>query len=322
MNSPLYIVLNDLCLYSKDNPISDTKYEARRWVKSFYELVIHAQNAGAIGGLRTYLSFDEIKLVKDYTLRDWSADEDIDRDLRLRMIEIFSQLSHSDKFPENQQGDPLIDCKFNHQRAYGIWGAIYLDSFSISLLTHSVWDTHELIAEIEELDEETLEVDERTEMVRHLTKNEHLLIHTDWLTNRTRIVIPNGTSLWSNHKRLFPSLSFCKNTKQQIKSLSGLHLRQVMKRLSELEEACKNWKDGAFDMNVLPHCTPESQATLTQYRSEHSFECDDSITRLFSLHTRFTPDAGRIFFYPHVRASGERVLFIGHVDRKLPNVSY
>lgn len=321
MSSTVYAVLNDLCLHDKDSPITGTTYDANQWVKSFYELLLLAQDEG-VNGLRTYLSFDEIHLLEDYRLRDWSNDRSIDQDLRERIKEIFAQLAYVDEFPENQQGDPLIDCRYNDRVAYGIWGAIYLESLSISLLSDEIWDTHELRANIEEMDEETFEIDERLEAVRHLSQAGHLASHKTWLAEQTKIVIPNGNSLWINRKHLFPSLSFCKNTKTQIRSLTGHQLRQVIKRLKELERASQNWTSGAFDKDSLPNCTPESQATLTQYEAEHSFECDDGETRIFSLHTRFTPNAGRIFFYPHVRASEERVLFIGHVGKKLPNVSY
>lgn len=321
MNTPVYAVLNDLSLHSKTNPISATKYKARAWVKSLYELFIRSQREG-VSGLRTYLSFDQIQLIEGYSLREWSADNDVDQDIRLRIIDIFSQLAHAAEFPENQQGDPLIECRYNQQIAHGIWGAISLDSFSISLLTHNFWDTHKLLASVDEMDEETGEVSSRTPPVEHLSRDIHLPLHREWLQDRTKIVIANGNMLWMRRGKLFPSLSFCKNTEMQVKGLVGLHLLQVIKRLNELETACRNWKRGAFDKNTLPHCTPESEATLTTYKTDHSFECSDGETRLFSLHTRFTPGAGRIFFYPHAINSEERVLHIGHIGPKLPNVSY
>jgi hypothetical protein len=321
MSSAVFVVLNDLCLHYEDNPITGTAYDAQEWVKSFYQLLLRAQDEG-VNGLRTYLSFDEIHLLEDYRLRDWSNDRSIDQDLRERIKEIFAQLAYVDEFPENQQGNPLIDCRFNDRVAYGIWGAIYLESFSISLLSDEIWDNHELHANVEEMDEETFEIDERLEVVRHLSQDRHLMSHQDWLAEQTKIVIPNGNSLWTNRKLLFPSLSFCKNTRDQIRSLTGHQLRQVVRRLTELESACKNWTSGVFDKEWLPNCTPESQATLIHYEAEHSFECDDGETRVFSLHIRFTPNAGRIFFYPHIRSSGDHVIFVGHIGKKLRTVNY
>jgi hypothetical protein len=321
MNSTVFAVLNELSLHSSSYPITATKYEARTWVKTFYELLIKAQEQG-VKGLRTYATFDEILLVDEYSLRDWSSDNDVDYDLRQSILFIFSSLSRSTEFPENQDGNPLIECLYDKKRANGLWGAIALDSFSISLQSQTLWDTHELNVSIEEMDEDTTEIEERNELVKHLYKEQHLASHEAWLRSQTKVFIPNGNYLWAYRKRLFPLLSFCKTTQSQIKALNGPILKQVIKKLTELQLACQTWTEGAFDKNVLLNCTPESEATLTMYNSEHSFECEDGETRLFSLHVSFTPTAGRIFFYPHVKATGEHIIYMGHIGKKLPNVSY
>jgi len=316
-----YAVLNELSFHNSHNPYKATKYQAREHVEAFYRLLTEAKEKG-VEGLRTYIPFDEIQLIEGYSLREWSADDAVELELRQRIQDIFSGLSKSSEFPENQQGDPLIDCYHEGKQAHGIWGAIALDSLSISLQTGDPWDKPELTVSVHEMDEETLEIDEREEIVKHLYRTEHLTFHHDWLKEQTKVIIYNGNHLWSNRHRLFPLLKFCKATETQIRSLRSDALRQVIKRLTELQTACNNWKSGAFDKNTLPYCTPESEATLTTYKAEHSFECEDGQTRLFSLHTRFTPGAGRIFFYPHVTETEQRIFYVGHIGMKLPNVSY
>ena len=93
-----------------------------------------------------------------------------------------------------------------------------------------------------------------------------------------------------------------------------------MDRLFELNTYCENWHDGLFDYDKIPtKITPESDATLKKYSSEHTFLCPDGTNHLFSWHARLTPDAWRIYF--HVDED-KKLLTIGHIGHKLPNVLY
>jgi hypothetical protein len=65
--------------------------------------------------------------------------------------------------------------------------------------------------------------------------------------------------------------------------------------------------------------SPESDSTLRQYETEHSFVCPDGVRRLFSWHGRLTPGAWRIYFLP---APVTDRIVIGYIGKKLPGVLY
>lgn len=92
-------------------------------------------------------------------------------------------------------------------------------------------------------------------------------------------------------------------------------LRQVLKRLFELEEYCKSWKNGAFDFDALPSkVTPESESRLKQFKDELTFECSDGKKRIFSLHVRMTPGAWRLHFCTEL---GPEKIIIGYIGPKI-----
>jgi hypothetical protein len=92
-------------------------------------------------------------------------------------------------------------------------------------------------------------------------------------------------------------------------------LRQVIKRLLELEDCCQNWKSGAFDLDSLPSkASPESKSRLKQFQEELTFECPDGITRTFSLHVRMTPGPWRLYFLTDLRPGK---IIIGYIGSKI-----
>lgn len=92
-------------------------------------------------------------------------------------------------------------------------------------------------------------------------------------------------------------------------------LRQVLKRLFELEEYCKTWESGAFDFDALPSkVSPESESRLKELKDKLTFQCSDGKKRIFSLHARMTPGAWRIHFCTEL---GPGKIVIGYVGSKI-----
>jgi hypothetical protein len=93
-------------------------------------------------------------------------------------------------------------------------------------------------------------------------------------------------------------------------------LRQVIKRLFELETSCKNWTVGAFDLDSLPSKTsPESESRLKRLKKQLTFRCPDNKERIFSLHVRMTgASAWRLYFSTDL---GIGKVIIGYIGLKI-----
>ena len=64
-----------------------------------------------------------------------------------------------------------------------------------------------------------------------------------------------------------------------------------------MEEAAQKWTEGSLNLDSLPSkFTPESESRLKDFSHKLTFICPDGFTRLFSLHSRFTPGAERVYF--------------------------
>ncbi|NJK75215.1 MAG: hypothetical protein HC942_15715, partial [Microcoleus sp. SU_5_6] len=160
----------------------------------------------------------------------------------------------------------------------------------------------------EELIEESVEV-------IHASQKNHLIEHADWIQNRQRTTVADGLELWNRRCELFSSLEFCDCVNTQIESLVDPILRQVIKKLFELDELSKNWRDGALDLDKLPSkVSPESESRLKQFKEQLNIQCPDSNKRIFSLHVRMTPGAWRLHFCTEL---GPGKIIIGYIGPKI-----
>ena len=96
-------------------------------------------------------------------------------------------------------------------------------------------------------------------------------------------------------------------------------IKQVIKKLRDLNEACARWTIGRFeDIPMASRASGESKPTMDRFGADRNILCPDGQTRLFELHIRFTPGANRIYFFPD---SSSHMLFIGHIGEKPPSVT-
>jgi len=96
-------------------------------------------------------------------------------------------------------------------------------------------------------------------------------------------------------------------------------IAKLYAKLDELNDYFRNIT-GNFDVNALKHCTGESEATLKNYKDDHTFILPDGSEEIFSFHLRFTGTyAGRIFF---ISDEENRSCIIGHIGKKLKSVKY
>jgi hypothetical protein len=128
--------------------------------------------------------------------------------------------------------------------------------------------------------------------------------------------VADGLELWNRRAELFSRLEFCPRVSQQIESLvDTTMLRQVVRKLFEINELSQNWTDGALDLDNLPSkVSPESESRLKEFREQLNIQCLDGKKRIFSWHVRMTPGAWRLHFCTE---SGPGKIIIGYIGPKI-----
>mgnify|MGYP001611860214 CR=1 FL=1 len=165
------------------------------------------------------------------------------------------------------------------------------------------------------------EVIETQVSVKHASQDIHVTQNKQWIQERLKEEIRDGQELWKRRTELFPSLEFGNSVEKQLCDLQtgNSHLSFVIRILFELENYCKTWTQGHFDMTHFSNVSPESEATLNQYSDERTFRCPDGQTRLFSLHFKISLKAWRIYFY--LQTPNDKVI-VGYIGRHLRTAKF
>jgi hypothetical protein len=314
------LVLNELSL---QNPASD-KPTARQWMSNFIQTIKAVKSQGVKVYLRTKYDFYRTILASDYPMGSWLNDQEVGKEERIFIKTLATGSPFSENLNifqpevqdiENNQGSS----EFYYQQAVTVGLAItyLLDTLAISFISDECWNISRLTISYLELPENEEEVNKILE-IRHASLDIHVQDHSEWIQERIRTGVIDGEDIWERRKELFPSLEFCENVSKQIQSLDygTPMLRQVEKKLFELENYCKTWTNGAFDLDILPSkATPESESRLKDLKEKLTFECPDGKKRIFSLHLRMTgAGAWRLHFSTEL---GAGKIIIGYIGKKI-----
>ena len=309
----LEMVLNELSLKT---PVGN-RYEARQLMSQLIGTLRQATANGVNRVLRTSDEIHSLELAPNYCISQWRNDPEVDREeSRFFKTLVTKAPFWTDVFEEFKDEFDLSDIKYQGELVKGIGFALIIDALPISFNSEICWNCCYLSLEIIRIDANQEVVDETVKIV-HASCHNHVREHADWIKNRIRTEVTNGEQLWSRRQELFPNLEFCDDVSKQIQSLDTGKpmLIQVLKRLLELEEYCKTWKNGAFDSDALPSkVTPESESRLNQFKDKLTFECSDGKKRVFSLHARMTPGAWRLHFCTEL---GPGKIIIGYIGPKI-----
>lgn len=320
----LDMVLNELSL----DPPAPTVQQARQRMIDFLETARIAAKFGVKKVIRTSDDLSYLTLAPNYPLVRWMNDNEVDRDTRRFFKTLLTKSPYLKDITDNEIKDRNERSQFSYQgeEAKGLGVAYLLEALAISFRSAQHWDRSTLELTFIELDEKGELQDEQVLKVTHACSIVHSQQHENWIKervrNHARLDILDGNKIWERKEELFPNLQFCETVQKQLQGVlrGDLLLQPIMKKLFDLNTFCENWHDGPFDYRKIPgYITPESDATLKKYAEEHIFMCPDGIDRLFSWHARLTPSAWRIFFYVD---DEKRLLIIGHIGHKLPNLLY
>lgn len=313
------LILNELSII---NEKFSNQYVAKSKMEEFTLLCKEAVTKGNERRMLTTINIATEELSENYTFFTWLQDKEVPKESKAY---IRSLITRSQKFPEDEYSiqKQLLDFDFTHsgERSSGLGLAHLTNGLALSLNTSSYWCTHKLEIEKSFIDSESGELDVEEVVVVHASNTSHLSSHNEWYITSKKLLCSSGLNLWERREEIFPNLIFCENSRIHIKDLLSRNelLSSVVDKLFDLEIYSTSWDGSGFYPNeIRGKITPDSPATLKRFAKERTFTFPDGRDTVFSWHSRVTPGAWRIFFYPD--PSTQKII-IGHIGPKLPTVT-
>ena len=313
------LVLNDL---SSQFP-AENQYQARKVMKSFLKVYQVAKSTAGTNRLILDRDYNYISLAKGYCIEQWRNDHEVEEEVKRVFRSLIQRSATYDSFPIEDAAEFEVDlCK---RPSAGCLLAYLRSGCCLSFPGHEEWDIPFIKGSYRFMNEETDQIDSCEASVPNIASEETASvfsqIFSEQIKREKRSSFHSGKDILDCAPKKFPNLIFCKTASDQLMA-EGRHnnVNQIARRLIELQEYFET-AIGAFDAQQLNHCTPESKATLDQYKLEHTFLLPSGREELFSWHLRFTGEYGdgRIFFYPDMTS---KKCYIGHIGHKLPTKMY
>ncbi len=307
----LDMVLNELSLRTANNVQT-----AKQWMLDLTETAQIATEHGVNDVLRVHSEFYTTEVATSYSVSDWLCDSSVDLEARLLLNAFITNGPLLDDLQDTEIEERKLLSDFVHEgeAANGLGFAFLLECLALSVRSESGWEVGTLVLEATWLEDDN-NLKTETVTVVHASRLEHIHEHIAWIQNRLSRGVRDGLDLWNRRSELFPSLSFCETISKQMQGLGNPMLRQVVKRLFELEDYCKSWTSDSFNPDNLPSkATPESESRLQKFRQQLTFKCPDGEKRIFSLHVRMTPGAWRLHFCVEL---GPGQIIIGYIGPKI-----
>lgn len=261
--------------------------------------------------LATEAALFDLELAAGYTIRLWAADGR-NRTAMQYLKSVRQRAPFQGITPPNLDG--VAEYRYRGRAAAGLGLAHLVGGLGLSLNLGEEWRTVSIVLDrtaLEEDADEQLVMSETRVDVRHAAAEDHVAEHERWLCDEGIAHVRTGADLWQVRGDVFPNLVFLPRVKDNLAKLSAEWIEPVKERLAELQTATARW-----DIATKPtpewrsHVTPESQSR----RHLCEFADLDGTVRIFEMHARFTPGAGRVYF----RVDGAKgKLVIAHIGRKL-----
>ncbi len=217
--------------------------------------------------LRTHQEFHATELASNYLLTQWRNDHEVDKEEQRFLRTLATKSPFLFDLPQAADKSRTFEFRWGGNRLTnpnnqicGLGAAYLLDSLAISFFSESQWDVSQLELQIEELNEDG-NLERQFVSICHASRVAHIESHKNWINEWLQRQVEDGAELWERLAELFPHLSFCETVYKQLALLDcgSPSLRQVVKRLFELEHYSQNWLQGIpFEADGLPSkATPE-----------------------------------------------------------------
>jgi hypothetical protein len=304
---PLLLVLNELS-YTEAQADRNTLSTS---INELVHLIRRIRRHRDDSVLATEAGLFDLELAAGYTMRMWAADG------RNRTAMQYLK-SVRQRAPFQGIAPPALDgvaeYRYRGHSAAGLGLAHLVGGLGVSLNLGAEWRTASIMLDRtaleEDADEQLVLIESRVD-VRHAVTEDHIAKHEHWLCGEGISHVRTGAGLWRVCGDVFPNLVFLPRVQDNLAKLSAEWIEPVKERLAELQTATARWDVAAKPApEWLSHVTPESQSR----RHLCQFADLDGTVRLFEMHARFTPGAGRMYF----RLDGDKgKLVIAHIGRKL-----
>lgn len=234
-----------------------------------------------------------LELSRGYYLSEWIGDP-ANRD-RWRFIRTLqNRAPFSDVLPPGA-GDG-VEYLHNGRPAQGLGAAHLMDGVAVSLCLESTWNTYQaqLVREVlGERPDGSVELIEEFVQIRHAALIHHLVFHEERIKETGLRDVLSGIDLWSGRLEYFSSLRFLPRVEEDLVSLPPDWVAPVASELLKLNAAVAAW-------NPAVSRFPDWKSKVTPEGETRKRLCEfvdlDGTPRIFDLHARFTPRAGRLHF--------------------------
>lgn len=275
-----------------------------------------ASDLGISRSIMTPIDFNDLEISAGYYVAAWRNSPTVDRDDKRRFLGICERQNISIPSTEDYQF-----VQYDDFDGKGLQIAYENQSPLISIPSSENWKQNVIQASLYDVENN----EEKQILLKNIYCEESLDVHKDWLqseANKEHSRIRTPDAFLSNISTLFPSLVFHRNALAQIKSqVNTVNIPTILEKLFILEKYFSDWDGGKFECSAFPprFVSPESGETLSRFKTEHTFEWEDSSV-LVSYHVRYTGGdiPGRIYIYPQ---HDQKKCLICSLHTKLPTVN-
>lgn len=255
--------------------------------------------------LITEQPFADLQVSIDRTIVSFLSESRLREEIRLLM-------SLANRAPKLEL-DVGIEVRIANIPVWAAQVAYECDGLVVSMPLVSKWKEHYLEASATQISEdgEVCSVEIRLENLHDAASCEE---HRRTIQSRgAGLPIGGAKEIWENRGTIFPGLRFLGSVESDLDrvSASGAGLLQVFNRLSSINSSARRWKarEVAYP-EWTAKVTPESESR----RPMCHFDDGNGVSRLYELHARFTPGAGRIHFRT---VDEDRVVEIAYIGPKI-----
>lgn len=277
----------------------------------------------ARGQSATLVSIEDIiyqtLLAEDYTVFQWSYDEQVDHDLRRFFLSISTKMNFeqgvSDAVKEQFY---LSEFHVHQQEAGGLGLAWLLHTTAVSLPFEEYWLRTHIPVHRKWL-ESTGAEREQDVKVLNLSEMTHVPVVFDELTEKAQENLKQKPVTLAERKPdCFPHLTFGLDVDAQIAELSVEILSMAIAKLIILDSAVRNWRREGTEEPALPKVNSESEATMQRHGNEREFRSVSGEIKIFRLHAMIGSG-----YRIHFRLDKQkRELEIGYIGKHLPTVTF
>lgn len=313
-------VFNEACL---GNPANDV-LEARRRMSAMFATVRALRRVGFEGVVHTIKGIQSVEIAPGYRIADWLKDPDVLRDEQERIRALWGGTPYVPAlYSESElESGTLVEYQHAGTPVYGLGLADLWDTFALSVAGDSRFEIDPVVVTryvvtaggsshgAEEVD------------ICNLTFKEDVVAREPWILSRLTKGLEDGHDLWERRNELFPHLTFCGRTRQQITQIQGgsAVFKQVFQHLRVLNATTRDWDGGVFQP-VGIRSSSESRPTLEHrvHGPKRDFSTPSGVFR-FSDHTKMIGLNMRIYYMPHPGST--YTTYVAYVGPHLSTVDY